>query len=90
MNLDRNLGKGKPLNETDLAEFVTLSKSKGESENSWTVDIKNIDQTTFDLSAKNPNTPDEAPLRDPKQILEEIRALDKESETILNSINNLL
>ncbi|HAF27778.1 MAG TPA: type I restriction endonuclease subunit M [Bacteroidales bacterium] len=90
LNLDRNLGKGKPLNETDLAEFVTLSKSKGESENSWTVDIKNIDQTTFDLSAKNPNTPDEAPLRDPKQILEEIRALDKESETILNSINNLL
>ena len=28
LNLDRNLGKGNPLNETDLAEFVELQKLK--------------------------------------------------------------
>lgn len=90
LKLDRNLGKGNPLNENDLADFVLRSKAKEESENSWSVDIKNIDQNTFDLSVKNPNTPEEAPLRVPKVILEEMKALDKESETILNSIADLL
>ena len=90
LNLDRNLGKTNALNEKDLAEFVELQKTKAESENSWTVLIKDIDQTTLDLSAKNPNTPEEAPLRDPKIILEEMRALDRESEAILSSIEALL
>ena len=52
LNLDRNLGKTNPLNEKDLEDFVTLQKTFAESENSWSIDIKNIDQTTFDLSAK--------------------------------------
>lgn len=90
LNLDRNLGKGNPLNESDLAEFVELQKSFAESENSWSLEISKIDQTTFDLSAKNPNTPEEAPLRTPKVILEEMKALDKESEIILNSILSLI
>jgi len=90
LNLDRNLGKTNPLNENDLAEFVELQKTKAESENSWTINIKDIDQTTFDLSVKNPNTPDEAPLREPKTIIEEIKALDEESAEILNSISDLI
>ncbi|MCF6347628.1 MAG: type I restriction-modification system subunit M [Flavobacteriaceae bacterium] len=90
LNLDRNLGKNNPLNEKDLADFVALQKTKAESENSWSVNLKDIDQTTFDLSAKNPNTPEEAPLRQPKEILESMKALDKESKTILNSILDLI
>ena len=90
LNLDRNLGKTNALKEKDLADFVTLQKTKAESENSWTVKIKDIDQDTFDLSVKNPNTPEEAPLRKPQEILEEMKALDKESETILDSILELL
>lgn len=90
LNLDRNLGKTNPLNEKDLAEFVELQKTKAESENSWTVNIKDIDQTTFDLSAKNPNTPEEAPLRKPKEILKNMADLDKESAAILNSISEML
>ncbi|NQT60158.1 MAG: N-6 DNA methylase [Bacteroidetes bacterium] len=90
LNLDRNLGKTNALNENDLADFVELQRTKAESENSWIVEIKDIDQATFDLSAKNPNAPEEAPLRDPKVILAEMRALDNESESILNSIEDLL
>jgi len=90
LNLNRNLGKTNPLNEKDLAEFVELQKTKPESENSWTVIIKDIDPTTFDLSAKNPNTPEEPPLRQPEEILKEIKTLDKESETILGSILELI
>jgi len=90
LNLDRNLGKTNPLNEKDLAEFVELQKTKAESENSWTVDVSSLDQKTLDLSAKNPNTPEEAPLRKPKEILKAIKDLDKESAEILNSIKDLI
>jgi type I restriction enzyme M protein len=90
LNLARNLGKGNPLNEKDLAEFVELQKTKAESENSWTIDIKDIDLATFDLAAKNPNKKEEAPLRQPLQILQEMKALDEESADILNSILELI
>lgn len=90
LNLDRNLGKTNSLNENDLVEFIELQKSFAESENSWSVDIKDIDQTTYDLSAKNPNKKEEAALRSPKVILEEMKKLDKESAAILNSILELI
>ncbi len=90
LNLDRNLGKTNPLNEQDLAEFVELQKTQAESENSWVVKISDINQTTFDLSAKNPNTPKETPLRSPEEILKEMATLDKESAKVLNSILDLL
>ena len=90
LNLDRNLGKTNALNEKDLEDFVNLQKSKAESENSWSINVKDIDQTTFDLSAKNPNKKEEAALRKPEAILEEMKALDDESKDILNSILELL
>lgn len=90
LNLDRNLGKTHPLNEKDLADFITLQKTKAESENSWTVNIKDIDQTTFDLSAKNPNTPEDAPLRKPKEILKEMKALDKESAKLMDKLQLII
>ena len=97
LNLDRNLGKTNPLNEGDLADFIekqklALSGAEGtaDSENSWTIDVKNIDQTTFDLSVKNPNKKEEVSLRSPQEILEEIKALDEESAEILNSISELI
>jgi type I restriction enzyme M protein len=77
LNLDRNLGKTNALNEKDLADFVELQKTKADSKNSWSIDIKNIDQTTFDLSAKNPNKKEEVALRQPQEILEEMKALDE-------------
>lgn len=90
LNLDRNLGKTNALSEKDLAEFVELQKSFADSDNSWTVNIKEVDQTTFDLSAKNPNKKEETALRHPLEILEEMKALDEESAEILNSILELI
>ncbi len=90
LNLDRNLGKTNPLNEKDLADFLKLQKTKAESENSWSVNIADIDQATYDLSVKNPNAPEEAPLREPKDILIEMAELDKQSAEILNTIKDML
>ena len=90
LNPGRNLGKTNPLNENDLKEFETLQKTFGESENSWSIDVSSLDITTYDLSVKNPNKKEEAALRDPQEILEEMRALDEESADILNSILELI
>ena len=86
----RSLGKTNPLNDDDLKEFVQLQASFKESEKSWIVDAKGIDQTTFDLSVKNPNATEEDPLRDPYEILEAIAALDAESAEILDGIRGML
>ena len=90
LNLDRNLGKTNPLNENDLAEFIRLQKTKADSENSWSIDVGDIDTATFDLSVKNPHKKDETVLREPKEILEEIVVLDKESAEILKTIRGLV
>ena len=79
----RNLGKTNPLNDDDLKDFVALQAKFKDSENSWTVDAKSIDKTTYDLSVKNPNKADETELRDPKDIIAEMAALDAESAEIL-------
>ncbi|PIN80630.1 type I restriction endonuclease subunit M [Candidatus Woesearchaeota archaeon CG10_big_fil_rev_8_21_14_0_10_32_9] len=90
LNLDRNLGKTNPLSEKDLEEFVQLQKEFKDSDNSWSVNVGDIDQTTFDLSVKNPNKKEEAPLREPSEILDEIASLDAESAEILKEIKELL
>lgn len=90
LNLDRNLGKTNPLNENDLAEFVELQKKKADSDNSWSVDIKDVNTDTWDLSVKNPNKKDTTVLREPKEILAEIATLDKESADILKNLSTML
>ena len=90
LNLDRNLGKTNPLNENDLAEFVELQRNRADSDNSWTVDVKNIDRSTWDLSVKNPYKKQETALRQPREILAEMKALDEESAEILNSIMGMI
>jgi type I restriction enzyme M protein len=86
----RNLGKTNPLNDDDLAEFVKLQKTFADTPKSWSVDIKSIDQTTFDLSLKNPNGGEEIAHRSPQEIMAEIAALDADSAKVLESIKALL
>jgi type I restriction enzyme M protein len=90
LNLNRNLGKTNPLNEKDLEDFIALQKTQAESENSWIIDISDINQDTFDLSVKNPNALEQAPLRSPEEILKEMDKLDQQSKNILKTIKGLL
>ena len=85
----RSLGKTNPLNDDDLKEFVQLQKNFAESTQSWTVDATDIDPETFDLSTRNPHTPEEAPLRHPQEILAQIKLLDNETMQILKLIGEL-
>lgn len=86
----RSLGKTNPLNDKDLKEFLELQKSFEDSAKSWSLATSELDDATWDLSVKNPNQAEEAPLREPQTIIEEIIALDKESGAILGKIQELL
>jgi len=57
---------------------------------SWSISVDDIDQATWDLSVKNPNAEEAPLLREPTVIIEEIIALDKECEGILNNIKELI
>jgi type I restriction enzyme M protein len=86
----RNLGKTNPLNDDDLAEFVKLQKTFTDSPKSWSMDAATIDQTTFDLSVKNPDGGEAVTHRSPQEIMDEIAALDIESVEVLGKIRGLL
>ena len=86
----RSLGKTNPLNDNDLKEFVELQAGFKNSNKSWSLATTELNEATWDLSVKNPNIEEEAPLREPQAIIEEIIALDKESEAILGKIQELL
>ncbi len=86
----RNLGKTNPLNDDDLAEFVELQKTFADSPKSWSVDVASIDQTTFDLSVKNPDGGEEITHRSPQEIMDEIAKLDAESIRVLKKVRAIL
>jgi len=88
LNLDRNIGKGKPLNLDDLDEFRSLNKDTN-SDNTWIVDLKEINQSTFDLSVINPNIEEEV-LPEPSEVLNEIEKLEIESNKLLSEIKKLI
>ncbi len=86
----RNLGKTNPLNDGDLGEFVKLQKTLADSPKSWSVDVKDIDAATFDLSVKNPNGGEVVAHRTPQEIMEEISRADAEAAVVLKRIQKLL
>src|SRR5690606_34791605 len=90
MDPGRNMGKTNPLNDKDMESFVELQKTQPETEQSWKLNFADIDEATYDLSVKNTNTPDEAPLRSPEDILAEMESLDAETNKILQSIKELI
>ncbi len=90
LNLGRNLGKGKPLSEMDLAEFVKLQKIKTDSDNSWSINVPDIDPETFDLSVKNPSKKDETVLRNPDEIIKDMDKLDTKIRSSILSIKKII
>ncbi len=86
----RSLGKTNPLNDDDLKEFVALQARKVGGDKSWTVKVDDLDQTAWDLSVRNPNAPEEEPLREPAEIIDAMLARDEETVKILEEIRGML
>jgi type I restriction enzyme M protein len=90
LNVGRNMGKTNPLNERDLEDFIALSQTQAESENSWLVDIAGINTDTWDLTVNNPNRVEEVDNRTPQEIIAEIELLDTQAAEALQAIKELL
>ena len=90
LNAGRNMGKTNPLNEKDLAEFVEMSKTQELSDNSWLVNIADINTDTWDLTVNNPNRVEEVDNRTPAEIIAEIEELDAQAAQALQAIKALL
>jgi len=86
----RNMGKTNPLNDKDMAEFISLQKTKPETEKSWNLKTTELNPATYDLSVKNPNTPEQAALRTPEAILAEMQMLDAETNKIFSTLKELI
>ena len=54
------------------------------------MDVAKVDQTTSDLSVKNPTGGEVVVHREPETILEEIKRLDAETAEVLASIKQIL
>ena len=90
LNVGRNMGKTNSLNESDLEDFIKLTKMQELSDNSWSIDINNINKETLDLGVQNPNIVEEIDERTPEQIISEIKELDKQNSDIIKKIKELL
>jgi type I restriction enzyme M protein len=86
----RNLGKTNPLNDADLAEFVALQKKFADSAKSWRVATNSLEAATFDLSLNNPSEGEVFVHRSPREIIDEIAALDAASAGALATIKALV
>lgn len=86
LNPGRNLGKTNPLNLRDFDDFLTKYKTRETSESSWTIEARELNQTTLDLGVKNPHQVKDEALKSPEEILNDIRKIDTEIAQILSEI----
>ncbi len=86
----RSLGKTSPLNDKDMEEFVALYKTRENSDLSWMVNVGDIPTDTFDLMPRNPNRTHEVEHRSPKEIIEELQVLDKETSDLMTQLQEMV
>ena len=87
--IDKHFTKTNAMTEKDLEEFLTLQKTKAESEHSWLLDVSTLGDD-YDLSVKNPNKVEEVDDRTPSEILDSIFELESENMDIINALQEAL
>ena len=85
LNPGRTLGKTTPLNEADMADFLTRQQDRSESPNSWLLDVRTLGDDC-DLSVKNPNKVEITDDRTPMEILCDIEGLHQTNTELLNEL----
>jgi len=87
--LDKHFTKTQPLTDADLEDFLALQKTKADSENSWTLDVRELGED-FDLSVKNPHKVEEVDDRTPGEILQSLNSLHTQAATLLNNLKAII
>lgn len=84
------LTKNKPLEYAHFKEFLECYKERKITPNSYLVSLEELRARNYDLSAKNPNTKTEKPLREVGEILKSLKDNQKEAEAILQDLENMV
>ncbi len=90
LNIERSLGKTNPLNTNDLEDFINLSKTQKNTDNSWNLNIDKINKDTWNLNVENPNYKEKVDERTPETIISEIEILESDNSELLRKIKKLL
>ena len=86
----RKLSKSNPLLDVEMIDFIDLYQLKQSSPKSWSIDISDISNSTFDLSFENPSKPKEPKLRLPEEILTEMTKLNQETKNIISTLQEFI
>lgn len=86
----RSLGKTNALNDDDLAEFVTMQKTRVAGPKSWLIRRGDLDPETLDLGVRNPNASEAEKEAGLAEIVDSILVRDSDTATILESIRGML
>jgi type I restriction enzyme M protein len=86
----RSLGKRNPLNIKDLDDFITKQKVFEVSDNSWSINVSELDQKSFAIDPKNPNREDDSIVSSPRVILEMLSGLEQERTILLKNLNEAI
>lgn len=75
---DVKVGKTRPFTLDKFDDFFKLWPKRGDSDRSWTITRKQIEEKDFDLKAVNPNAKADDDTRTPEQLLDLIEAKGQE------------
>jgi len=76
----------KPIEGSQIPDFLKKWKKRVEGENSWTVPVEEIIERGYDLSAKNPNRKDDYEHR---PALELVQSIKTKEERIMGPLGDL-
>jgi type I restriction enzyme M protein len=85
---DIKVGKKTPFTLDKFEEFFRLLPMRGDSERSWTVERKVIEEKNFDVKAVNPNARGDEDIRSPEELLDLIEQKGLEVNEALNMLRN--
>ncbi len=86
---DVKVGKKTPLTLDNFKEFFELLPSCANSDRSWSVTRKEIEDKDYDLKAVNPNRRTETDLRTPEELIELIMAKNREVSEALTKLKEM-
>ncbi|MCY3626172.1 MAG: N-6 DNA methylase [Gammaproteobacteria bacterium] len=90
LNVGRNIGLTNPLNSSDMDDFHRCMVEKCITENSWILDITDINSETWELTVKSPNKIEDVDSHTPQDIIAEIETLNTKTSIALQVIKELL
>ncbi|AVX40785.1 type I restriction enzyme M protein (plasmid) [Carboxydocella thermautotrophica] len=86
---DIKVTKKNPLTEEHFEEFFRLLPERADSERSWTVTRKAIEEKNYDLKAVNPHAKTEEDTRTPEELLDIIEAKGREIVEALSVLRRI-